>query len=74
MTNTIKAIELSGKTYAAREYIKQFGGTWHAATKTWTMSQEQYDAMCAKCTPTYSRRAANAIDDCTVREIDLAAE
>jgi hypothetical protein len=41
-------IQITGKTYECRDWIKQFGGVWQAATKTWSMDADKFAAMRAR--------------------------
>jgi hypothetical protein len=69
MSTTVQmTVEIVGKTYAAREIIKDFGGVWNG--RAWTMRQDQWDAMKAKVTPTYSRAQARLLSNLVARPLD----
>ena len=46
--------------YGAKDWIREAGGKWHAATKVWTLTQEQYGSLLEDVE--YSGRRSNKRD------------
>lgn len=40
-------VRISGNTYNCRDLIKQKGGKWDSATKTWTLDASAWDRLSA---------------------------
>lgn len=64
---------ITGKTYAAKELLKEFGGVWNGGMRCWTMTEEQWAELKAKSTPSWGRSRARLVADLAAKPALAAA-